>query len=811
MSRIRFAILIAAAMVARPSVAGELTLVQDGKPNAVLVVAADVSPPAGGEQAGKKVAAKQSQNQRAAEALQTYIERMSGAELPIVEEGQPLEPEPAVQVLVGHTQAAKKLRVKIPGGFNPAMRQEIFEEEGYVLKTKGASLVVAGNSDGPYQGTLYAAYALLERLGCRWYFPGEWGQIVPKRTTVTVPELDVLSRPDFAIRLAGSGYKDDWGTKIGLSSGVGYPVAADGSLGRLLPPAEYAESHPEYYAMNKQGQRPTTAESKPHSTMLCLSNPDVLTAGIEAAKAAFAGKKKVTCVFDNGVGISPPDGAPFCYCDPCLAASQNFNYPTYIKERMMSEEYCGFAAKLAQAFPDKWVGLSAYSLRVVPPQGVALPPNVAVNLFPISTCALHAGDDPACWRRQETMKIATSWRRLTPHVTMCHYAPGLLSVYGAGQRAMVPERDTAVFAVEAPLLKEMGFKGCRGASWVRGQAHFMSTWLSFYVRGKLTWNVTTNVAALKKEFYATFFGPAAGPHVQAWWDACEDALARSTCHAHEDWVAAKHIYTVPFATKIHEHVEAALKSEASPEQRDRIAAFALIADHLEAYAAMNEAESRLDYPRAIAESERMAENVRKLSAISSHLGAAKLPEAQTEALKRVAGKVDGTEGVMVAPVPLETKFTRDRFNEGVLAEWYAPDFDDSAWKAKSTFLTWDQQDPPEDARGHDYDGYGWYRAALEIDKRWAGKPLRLYLVGAINEAWVWVNGQYAGHRPHKLWWHASHRGGHSADLDVSGMVAPGGRNVIAIRVWNNAEIGGLYRRGFLYSPTAAELEAGKTE
>lgn len=131
-----------------------------------------------------------------------------------------------------------------------------------------------------------------------------------------------------------------------------------------------------------------------------------------------------------GVGISPPDGAPFCYCTNCLAASQNFDYPAYVQERMMSEEYCGFAVKLAQAFPDKWISLSAYALREVPPQGIALPPNVAVaNLFPISTCALHAGNDPACWRRQETMQIAAAWRKLTPHVVLAHYVPGQLSLY----------------------------------------------------------------------------------------------------------------------------------------------------------------------------------------------------------------------------------------------------------------------------------------------------------------------------------------------------------------------------------------------
>ena len=193
MNKIWFTILIAAVTTVSSAVAADLILVKDGKPNAVLVVEADTSPPEAGEPATRKGAPKRSKNQRAAEALQTYIEKMSGATLPIVAEGQSFETKPEVQILVGHTRAAKKLRVRIPSGFNPAIRPDIFEEEGYVLKTKGTSLVVAGNNDGPYQGTLYAAYALLEKLGCRWYFPGEWGEVVPKRATVIVPALDVMS------------------------------------------------------------------------------------------------------------------------------------------------------------------------------------------------------------------------------------------------------------------------------------------------------------------------------------------------------------------------------------------------------------------------------------------------------------------------------------------------------------------------------------------------------------------------------------------------------------------------------------------
>jgi len=56
--------------------------------------------------------------------------------------------------------------------------------------------------------TDYAAYALLENLGCRWFFPADWGEVIPEKKTLTVPELNIRSKPDFAmrvIRLMGAG------------------------------------------------------------------------------------------------------------------------------------------------------------------------------------------------------------------------------------------------------------------------------------------------------------------------------------------------------------------------------------------------------------------------------------------------------------------------------------------------------------------------------------------------------------------------------------------------------------------------------
>ncbi|NQU11281.1 DUF4838 domain-containing protein [bacterium] len=763
--------------------AAPLTLVENGQPRAAIVVAA-------GEPKAEQAAAE----------IQKYVEKMSGAKLPIVKEGEPVNAP--VSILVGHTAAAKKLRVEVPAGFNPAVRPEAFEEEGFVIKTKGNNLVIGGNSDGPYQGTIYAGYEFLERLGCRWYFPGEWGEVIPENKTLTFPDTDLRSQPDFALRNVGLGgwfpstreerqvYRD-WNNKIKYTHETFYPLVGDGFLGYLLPPKEFG-SDPALYAMNKAGSR-EQPENFLNGVMLSLYNPKTFELAVKNLQDAFAGTSTSAIkriISPNGFGISPPDGSAYDYDPEAVKRNQNFDYPTYLSHPMTSEEFFGFAAKLAKEFPDKWVATMAYSGREMPPQGVAVPQNMTVMYAPIATCVLHPFNDPACWRRSETLSIMRQWCQLTPHVYLYDYNPGLLL------GSFVPERDVANFAANAKLYKEMKLKGFQA----EGRKAFMITWISYYLRGKLMWDVNADVEALKKDFYTTFFGPEAGPLVQQWWDECEKALAATTMHCHEDWLV-DHVYTVAFTKKLHQYVAQAAKCAMTPKQKERFAAFALIADHLEACAARTEAEKNLDYAAAIKQAQRMEDDNAKLIAMYSFfIGPKKHPDFNNGWMDRFAEFAqwtNGEKGKLVAPIPLEAKFKRDPYNEGVVAEWYLPEVNDKAWDTKNTFHTWDAQDQPEDAQGHDYDGYGWYRVAVKVPASAVKRPLNLHLGGVINEGWVWVNGEYVGHREWKLWW--AGRKELEMDVDVTGKLKAG-RNTIAIRVWNSTEPGGLLRRGFVWSP-----------
>jgi hypothetical protein len=92
----------------------------------------------------------------------------------------------------------------------------------------------------------------------------------------------------------------------------------------------------------------------------------------------------------------------------------------------------------------------------------------------------------------------------------------------------------------------------------------------------------------------------------------------------------------------------------------------------------------------------------------------------------------------------------------------------------------------------------WYRSDVNIPADAEGKSLWLYAPAVVNEAWVWVNGQYTGHRPHSMPWFRPH----AIELDITSMVQPGQRNQITFRVLNNIDVygaSGIYERMFVYA------------
>ena len=120
---------------------------------------------------------------------------------------------------------------------------------------------------------------------------------------------------------------------------------------------------------------------------------------------------------------------------------------------------------------------------------------------------------------------------------------------------------------------------------------------------------------------------------------------------------------------------------------------------------------------------------------------------------------------------------------------------EKGWEQVALPHTWNALDG-QDGGNNYYRGTGWYRKHLDIPLSYRGKSLFLKFDGASSVARVFVNGRPAG----------EHRGAFGAFcLDISPLVKPGGRNLIAVQVSNAPDpdipplrgdftvFGGIYR------------------
>ena len=198
-------------------------VVRDGQANAEIVIGQD--PPRAAR--------------LAANELQTYLEKISGAELPIVHEPSD---ETQVQIYVGESPHAEAVGVTDDGLNHGAYRitsgdnwlalighdqdfapiepwarhhgqwagggkRDAWDElSGGLWRNPLAHKTYRYYSDEldlwrhDRGGSLNAVYGLLRDLGVRWYMPGELGEIVPQQASIALPRVDKTVEPDVKVR-----------------------------------------------------------------------------------------------------------------------------------------------------------------------------------------------------------------------------------------------------------------------------------------------------------------------------------------------------------------------------------------------------------------------------------------------------------------------------------------------------------------------------------------------------------------------------------------------------------------------------------
>jgi len=128
-----------------------------------------------------------------------------------------------------------------------------------------------------------------------------------------------------------------------------------------------------------------------------------------------------------------------------------------------------------------------------------------------------------------------------------------------------------------------------------------------------------------------------------------------------------------------------------------------------------------------------------------------------------------------------------KFEIGDKEEYASPLFNDSHWEKINVPNSWENEGFPG------YDGYAWYRISFRVEKKIGSKQLYLKL-GRIDDVdMVYFNGHFIGGEGsfpprYKSAWDVKR-----IYLISGSLINFGGRNVIAVRVYDAQRAGGIYR------------------
>ena len=421
---------------------------------------------------------------QAALLLIDYLEKSTGLRLELLQEGA----DQAADVII-HVGLSSYTMHAIP-------EVSDMDEDGYAIETVDAqNLVIAGPSS---RGTEYGVYAFLERfVGIRWLMPGQDGEHVPELADLVIPPTRIREKPVFQSRSQpGLGTPDQqtWGRHQRLHErfkGAGHAIQ------NMFPPAEYAESHPEYYPLVAGVRHLSPKGWDWHPCFTAEGLPE------EAARIIrnhFRAHPEET---SYSIGIS--DGAVHCECTNCQSAERGRK--NWLGMRHVSEQYFRWANRVAELvmdeFPDKWLGCLAYSNTFQAPSETQVHPRIVV----FHTYDRHKWIHPDL--EKDGHMLAHEWRDACPSMAWYDYT------FGGG--FLVPRVYFHHMAKVYKYAATLDLKGITAESvhnWAEGPKS--------YLLAKLLWNPDIDVDALLKDWYTCAVGIEAAPYLSAYYELWED-------------------------------------------------------------------------------------------------------------------------------------------------------------------------------------------------------------------------------------------------------------------------------------------------
>ncbi len=451
-----------------------LTLVRDGRSDYVLVLPAKAS----------------LSQQRAANELQSYIEQMSGAKLPIV-----MNATSNHAIILGQ-------------------KEDGLGNEGFKIKTDGDNLIIAGSE---VRGTMYGADELLEKLGVRWFTASVTR--VPKMKTIEIPPLDETQLPSFEYRepYFVEAWDKDWaahnrvnGSSPHLDASVGgkfsyYPFCHTFDM---LVPQDLFKTHPEYFPLIK-GKRTSGYVQR------CLTNPDVLKLSIETVEKWMKEHPEASIY-----SVTQNDTGNWCECDKCKAIQDKYGGISGYNLWFVNQ----VAAAVEKDHPDKLIDTFAYQDTEPAPKNIAPRKNVRVRICPIYACEAHPYEHDSDPGTKKFLKALDDWSTITDTLYVWHYCTNF-------QHYLMPFADFKQFPDSIRLYKQHKVRGVFLEGDYAGLGGGSDAELRSYVMAKCLWNDRVDSDALVTEWMQGVYGAGWKP-MRQWFDLLHEKASDPSHHLH---------------------------------------------------------------------------------------------------------------------------------------------------------------------------------------------------------------------------------------------------------------------------------------
>lgn len=450
----------------------------------------------------------------AAADLQSYIGRITGAQCPVIREGE-ASPASTRKIYVGATRFAGQ---HVSG-------LAAFGDEEWTIRTQAANLILTG---GAPRGALYATYRFLEEIcGVHWW--NSFEETVPTRNTLTVKSLDLRGKPGFYYRDIYSTYSYDGGRfasrnrlnrqgfdvmdiKHGGSRTIGPPDWVH-TFFSYMPPEKYYQQHPDWFLIDPSrtfmGQGPAHIYNAQlnlgHAGMRAEFLRLLLENIRKSRQAAFEKGQTPPDIFDvsqndGGVSWVGPEDKALVEREGTNAASM-IVFLNYLADGIREE------------FPNVYLSTLAYHSGEKAPKTIRPRDNVIVRLTDTRSNYLLPVTHP---RNEILRKNVEDWAKLTKNLYIWDYNVTFVH----------PEFPTPTLHTYAPDLKFFRDHNVTGYLTefeypIEADLRDLKVW----VLCKLLENPDRPTAALVKQFTDGYYGKA-GPFVRQYMQLLEKAAEK---------------------------------------------------------------------------------------------------------------------------------------------------------------------------------------------------------------------------------------------------------------------------------------------